>query len=371
MNGTDRQATARSSSAPRPSRRSLAIGALGGVVLLAAGTAYVLGTGVIDGDPVPRAVKDEVQRVNRVRGELIPSVREGPRVLAEETRAAAVLQASTGPVYLWVAPTESGDRCLFLQVVGTEGPDGRPNLGGGCGRGAPGLEASLSGTRVRDGRWLVLVHGRVERPVERVEIRVEDGPRIVPPLSDGFFLVEVPGVADSEVPSLEIVGRAADGRVVSRRKQGRQPNLQEHPVGIAGESPVLEILTRRTRKPIKLYVVERGGERCSVLETPGGTASGCGGGSPPGPREIPIRPNQIGSAPKGMLLLWGEVGRGIATLELRFEDGRVEKLPLARHFTLYQVDPSDFALGRRPVELIGRGTEGRVVGRQTLGPWRS
>jgi hypothetical protein len=71
-----------------------------------------------------------------------------------------------------------------------------------------------------------------------------------------------------------------------------------------------------------------------------------------------------------MLLLWGEVGSEIEKLELRFEDGRVERLPLVEQFTLYQVDPADFVVGRRPIALVGRNSDGTIVGERKLGPWR-
>ena len=355
----------------RRGRRSLAVAAIAGAVLVIAGAAYALGVRFLAGDPAPQAVKDEARLLNEVKGELIPRARTGPRVLADETRAAAVLDASTGPVYLWIAPTETGGSCHFLHVVGTEQPDGRPNLSGGCGRFRTPLDSMLRGTRLRSGSWLVLVYGRVERPVARVEVAVEGGPRLVPPVAaGGYFLAEIPGVGDSRVPTLEVIGLAADGRVVARERRGRPEGLPTRPVDPAGETPVLEILTRRTRKPIRLYAFERDGERCTVLETPGGTGSGCGQAARR-PREIAVFPNQIGSAPKGMLLLWGDVGADVARLELRFEDGRVERLPLVRGWTLYQVAPADFAAGRRPVEVVGRDAAGEVVGRNGLGPWRA
>lgn len=88
------------------------------------------------------------------------------------------------------------------------------------------------------------------------------------------------------------------------------------------------------------------------------------------PDEVGVHPNQIGTTPNGVLLLWGEVGSEIDRLELRFEGGRVEQLPLVNRFALYQVDPDDFVAGRRPLVLIGRDANGKVVGDRKLGPWR-
>ena len=301
---------------------------------------------------------------------MIPRVRAVPGIRVEETRLAASLDASTGPVYLWVAPSERGGQCLFLQVVGNEQPNGRSNLSGGCGRGSAPVDSTLSGTRVRDGRWLSLVYGRVEAPVVRVELELSDKAFAVP-LTGRFFLYELPGAADGDSPPIAVVGYDAAGGEVARRRHGGPAGLGGRPLALEPreDAPLLEIRTRRTQSPIRLYVVERDGRRCTVLVSPGGTSSGCPG-RPPAPREIAVAPNQIGSAPDGMLLLWGEVGREIHRLELRFEDGRVERLPLVDGFSLYQVDPDDFVAGRRPVALVGRSANGDVVAQNELGPWR-
>lgn len=351
--------------------RWLVLATAAAAVLVGAATAYALAREYLVGDPAPPGVKEQAALLNEVKGELIPRVHEGPRIRVEETRLAASLEASTGLVYLWVAPTDRGDYCLFSQVVGTELPNGRPNLSGGCRRGSAPVDSTFSGTRVRDGRWLPLIYGRVDPRVQQLQVIVKDKTLDVP-LTGRFFLFELPGVADGEQPDIEVVGRDASGNELARRKHGVPDAFGTHPpqeIDLSREKPLLEVLTRRTKKPLRLYLVERDGRRCDVLDGPGGTSAGCGGG-PPGPREIPIGPTQIGTAPRGMLLLWGEVGRAITRLELHFEDGRVERLPLVEQFTLYQVDPRDFAAGRRPVALIGRDESGEVVAKRKLGPWQ-
>ena len=341
----------------RRSRWVLALAAA--LALVGAGAAYALAREFLVGDPAPTAVEDEVALLTRVRGELLPSRRPGVVVRAEETRLGAKLQAPTGPVYLWVAPGARGEYC-FTQIVGTELPDGRPNLsGGGCALGGRTFAATATGSRVRD-RCLTVLHGQGARSVRRLEARY-DGRRLPIPLSGRFFLTELPGIGERGLPELTVVALDAERRELGRQTFGRFPIPR--PLDLTGERPVLEILTRRTRKPIRLYALDG----CVVLVTPGGTSRGCGG-RPIRPREIPIGPTQIGSAPTGMVLLDGEVGRAIARLELRFEDGRVERLPLVRGFTLYQVAPRDLAEGRRPVELVGRNEAGAIVARRPLAP---
>lgn len=353
----------------------IALVAAGALLLALGGTAYGLAREYLLGDPAPDPVKEQATMLNKVKGELIPKARTGPGVQAEQTKLAAFLDASTGPVYLWVAPAERGGPCLFMQIVGTEMPDGRPNLSGGCGRGGRTIDWGTSGTRVRDRRFLMLVSGIVSGEVARLDLKV-DGRTDDVPLQGGFFIAELPGSgtneASPEIPSVELTAYDGSGRELARAKS-RPPfhgqSQRPKPIDLSSERPLLEITTRRTGKPIRLYLVERDGERCRVLVSPGGTSSGCGGRSPDAD-EIAVAPNQIGSAPDGMLLLWGEVGSAIARLELHFEDGRIEQLPLTERFTLYQVDPGDFAAGRRPLKLTGRDESGREIGERELGPWQ-
>jgi hypothetical protein len=347
------------------------------------GTAYGLAREYLLGDPAPDPVKEQAAMLNEVKGELIPKATVGPGIRAEETKLAAFLDASTGPVYLWVAPSDRGE-CLFMQIVGTEQPDGRPNLSGGCGRGNRVIDWGIGATRVRDGRLLPLLSGSVGAEVARLELRSEGATTDVP-LQGRYFLLELSGGGNKphpEIPRLELIAYDAAGQELARQKSrppfnpaGRASGPQEppRPIDLTGQRPLIAITTRRTGKPIQLYVLDhvadRGGQRCEVLVTPGGTSTGCGGRSI-GPTEVWVSPNQIGTSPNGMLLLWGEVGSQISRLELHFEDGRIEQLPLMKQFALYQVDPADFAAGRRPLRLLGRDQNGKAVGERKLGPWR-
>lgn len=347
---------------------------LAGIALLIAlgGTAYGLAREYLLGDPAPDPVKQQAAMLNEVKGELIPIARRGPGMRVDETKLAAFLDASTGRVYLWVAPSERSGLCLFTQIVGTEQPDGSPSMGGGCGSGGRTIDWGISATRVRDGRLLVLLSGSVSDKVARLELTSE-GETVRVPLQGRFFLAELSGGGERpspEIPEIELIAYDSVGReLVGEKSRPAWPSERPQPIELSGESPLIEITTRRTGKPIKLYVVERDGERCRVLVSPGGTGSGCGGRSP-GAAEVAVHPNQIGAAPGGMLLLWGEVGSDIAQLELHFEAGRIEQLALVKQFALYQVDPADFAAGRRPLRLVGRDKNGSVVGERKLGPWR-
>ena len=70
-----------------------------------------------------------------------------------------------------------------------------------------------------------------------------------------------------------------------------------------------------------------------------------------------------------MLLYWGAVGSKIKAVELRFENGAHVRLPIREGFVLYQVRPTNFVSGRRPIKLIARDQAGRIVSTRRLGPY--
>lgn len=362
------RAALRSAIAGRRARRSrlLVVAAGLAVLLVGGGTAYALAREFLIGDPAPADVKQEAARANSFGKPIIgPPLPQGPRVRPEGMVLAASLHSSVGGVYLWRAPSDREGDCLFTQIHGTEQPDGRPNLGGGCIGGGRPIDVSASGTRLRDGRWLSLVYGRVDESIQRLVLEL-DRRRLPVPLTGRFFLFELPEVVPGESPPLRFLGYDAAGRQMAEYEQpGSRASDHVCDLDISSERPALEILTRRTRKPLRAYVFEREGRRCQVLTTPGGSSSG-GDAILRGPRDIPLGITQIGSADNALVLIWGVVGDAIDRLELHFDDGRVEQLPLANHVTLYQVDPGDYAQGRQPVKLVGRDAAGKVIAEQPL-----
>lgn len=177
---------------------------LAAITLLIAlgGTAYGLAREYLLGDPAPDPVKQQAAMLNEVKGELIPIARQGPGIRVEETKLGAFLDASTGPVYLWVAPADRGE-CWFEQIVGTELPDGRPNLGGSCGHvpNARPIDWGIRATRVRDGRLLARIAGSVSDEVARLELTSE-GNTVTVPLQGRYFLFEVEGGGRKPEPDI-------------------------------------------------------------------------------------------------------------------------------------------------------------------------
>ncbi|MER3409019.1 MAG: hypothetical protein C4305_09680 [Thermoleophilia bacterium] len=145
-----------------------------------------------------------------------------PGASLEQARAVAQLDTSWGRrASLWVAPTESGGRCVFLQwsVAGEAPLAPQPNGGGECQRGEPlpqpaPLQVSLDWSPLGQGRFGVLVSGRVapESGIARLALRLPAGERPLA-LRSSYFLAEL-GVAPSAsaLPGpATLVGYAADG----------------------------------------------------------------------------------------------------------------------------------------------------------------
>lgn len=352
--------------------RPLVLAAAFVLAAILAAVGYAVVRYVIVGTPAPRAVKDRLRVIDALnKGELIPKKHRSLGVEAEKTRAGAVLQASTGPVYLWVAPTKRGGHCEFLQIVGAELPDGRPNLTGGCSSTEPRrrVEIGNSAMSVR-GKLLGLVFGRAAPPARSVRIRFGSGVRRSFSVSTAGFVL---GEVKPRDPIREITVLDGSGHVVSHQLRrlppvGRRSFPRIKPTGPAHTVAVIH--TVRTHRPIVLRVWPApNGARGTTLITPGGTERGCCG-RPPEQSELSISPDQIGSASShGMLILWGSVGSRIETVELRFEGGTRIDLPIHEGFVLYQIKPANFVSGRRPIELIGRDRSGHVVTTRRLGPY--
>jgi len=84
--------------------------------------------------------------------------------------------------------------------------------------------------------------------------------------------------------------------------------------------------------------------------------------------EIGVSAMNFGGAPGGVLLLVGPAGSDIATLEVRYQDGRTATAHLSEHWVLYEVDPSDYVQGRRPELLVARDASGNEIASERL-PW--
>jgi hypothetical protein len=58
----------------------------------------------------------------------------------------------------------------------------------------------------------------------------------------------------------------------------------------------------------------------------------------------------------------------VASVEIRYQDSTVQRLPLTRRFFLYVVPKNHWPIGKRPSYLIGRTPAGSVIYRRFLYP---
>jgi hypothetical protein len=351
----------------RPLLRPLVLAVALALAAILAAAAYAVVRYVIVGSPAPPSVKADEKLLNTVKGELIPRVHPGSGIEVAKTQAAAVLRASTGPVYLWVAPTIRGGYCAFLQIAGVPSlPDGRANLSGGCTNPPrPRISIGFQATRVHDGRLLGLVVGYAAPPARRVRVRFASGSTHTFTLSaSGFVLAEI----DPSDQVRTITALDKRGIVVAREDLRALPLQVPKPTGPTRTVATLRLLGSHRAVVLRVWPGP-GGIRCITLLTPGGTSKGCGA-RPVKPDQLDVAPAQIGAAPHGFMLLWGAVGGKIKTVHLRFQDGRQIRLEIHHGYVLYQVNPRNFAAGHRPITLVGTDSTGQTIATHRLGPWR-
>ena len=338
-------------------RYAIALAFAGAAVL--AGAAYGIVRELIVGEPAPEEVTQQLARFGQ-EADLIPYKRpDAPET--RNLRVAAVLESSAGRAYLFGAPEGN---CAWTWIEGDLGYQGRLNLGGVCGTGEETFWA-FGRQRFRD-RDVRLLSGRAGPGVARVAVRIGEATVNVPLAGRWFF-------AEFAKDPTALLTYGAAGRLVREyevdlhRPAGAQPVPQLHQVGKARE--VLRINARGGTEVIVLEVARASdGGNCMIVRsdtTP--TNRGCAVPTPE-PREIAVAPMQFGGAPTGVQLLVGPVGAEIATLTVGFEDGRMEEMPIEDGWVLYEVARRDYAVGRRPVELVGRDSSGKEIASKRL-PW--
>jgi len=215
-------------------------------------------------------------------------------------------------------------------------------------------------------RVVRLFAGRAGDGVARVAVRF-DYRTVGVPLSGRWFFAEF-----SKDP-VAVVSYDQDGRVVAEQElphgpvSGRAPAPIPHQVGRATE--VLQIRARGGTELIVLEVARASdGGNCMIVRSDKTPTNRTCSVATPGSHEIAVAPMQFGGAPTGVQLLVGPVGADIAQLQVKFQDGRRDGLPLSENWALYEVVRADYAEGRRPAELIGLDASGQVVARERL-PW--
>lgn len=334
-----------------------------------------------DSEPAPAHVVTEFAQLD-----VAAPAGMAPGVLAAEARDVLEVPLSTGEdAVLWVAPTRSGGFCRGLSTSGRASGGG-----GGCdrdrlGRFSPGLSipgpVGPEGTVLKppiviDGHTLVL-------QAAQVEIRYQDGDVadtpvvwVSGPINAGFFVYEVPRRhwEAGHRPSILVLDDA-DGHELARSKSyldqtlqamsgaGVDPNTGAPAQAIAWERRELIAITTEQGTREALWVApRRGGGQCHWLMSDGrpGREQGC---PPPNTEPQPdIAAGLLsGSAP---ILLEGEVGASVATLELDYRDGDVQRLQAVEGFVMGEIPSRHWPRGHRLYELVALDAEGREISRR-------
>ncbi|MDX6439556.1 MAG: hypothetical protein QOF45_2139 [Gaiellaceae bacterium] len=328
---------------------------------VAAGAAYGIVRELIVGDPAPPEVREQPARFGH-SAELIPVPHPDDPKLDQAT-VAAVLDSSVGRVYLFSSPNSRGG-CVSTWIEGDRGYQGRLNIGSVCG-GESGQSFYAFGEQEYEGKQVRLFSGRAGDGVARVALAF--GERVVDvPLTGRTFLAELPNWPDG------FISYAKDGTVLERRpflRAGGLPSPTRPPHQVTKAREIASIQARNGAEGVRLFVADASdGGYCQIVRSDRTAANrGCSV-PPPGATEIAVGAMNYGGAPGGILLLVGPVGSDIASLELRYQDGRRADVSLHDGWVLYEVEPRDYVTGRRPTVLLGRDANGREVASLRL-PW--
>jgi hypothetical protein len=321
----------------------------------------------IAGEPAPVHVSERLV-AEGAADRLTPFFTGNPNVIAESAHGVAAIDTSAGRATLWAATPEPGPICYFVEFEALTTTTGKPGGEAKCGtRLSAAVPTAINLSRpVVDGRELVIVVGWAHESVASVVLRSPEGDESELPLSERFFIAEVPA---DRVPR-----DFRDGElyvVVARDR--RREELQRWPVAgvprplffnpkLAGPRRTVIDTRDSSGRPMRLsFIPIEGGERCVELKTRGGTSTGCGtelwvdAG-------IQVHPTLM----EGVIFLNGSVGPEVSQLELHHQDGSVLELPIVERFVLHDIPRARFEGGKRPILLVARGHDGAKVVREKV-----
>ncbi len=347
----------------------LAVLALAAVLVT---SAWGLGARILDfvsGEPAPEQVKEQFARELRVKQISPLFERQTPGVIAEQARGVIAIESSAGPIVLWVAPTESGGYCYIVDVQAHPGPRGQPNGESGCDPSPQTNPISwiISNSSV-GGKLLRLLKGHVAPRVASLEIVFAGGESEQLQLVDGFFLRELDTEEDQPTA---LIARDRQG-VVLKRQPLRPPEEMLRFPGqnrVGPERTVSEIQTS-AGYPMRLTIAPgESGLLCVRTYYRGANAGGCN----PDPRDrspaaLDVAPGLWNETEDGkpVVLLQGSVGRDIARLDVRYQDGDTTRIPIHEGFVLFEVPRPNYGEGHLPATLIGRDASGAVIARRPV-----
>ena len=387
--------------APRLRGRRLAIAllvalAVGAPVAFAAARSHLLDFAI--GDPAPAKARAQLDRM------LEPAYgpKEGPPqwrtrkdIVPGSERLVGQMTTSTGAVArMYAVKLRGGGACWFAT--------GLPFNGGGCGGralsrtstigGSIGMMFAHMGKREPGtfGQGVTLSGPVGARAAVSLRVDYKDGASDSVPVKNGWFMYEVPlphthwGHEPIRIEALDRSGHVIAATndpfqlhpaKLPKLEQALEPHtlLAREPLGWHGAA--VELLFAKgtngdefiqARNTAFLHWTERwlcdaavGRDSAITIQHPATT---------PDPVYVAWGRYAKLGPPGGYVYAYGWAGPAVASVEIRYQDSTVQRLPLERRFFLYVVPTSHWAPGARPSYVVGRAASGRVVYRRFLYP---
>jgi hypothetical protein len=304
-----------------------------------------------------------------------------PGVIPNSARKVMTVKYKGRPHVLAVAPTKSGGFCwIWTDLTGScvqdrnevrpEGNDPRDRNPFALGA---GFMADEEGT-------VSLVDGRLlDDRIEHLTLQYEDGQSadipfawVSPPIDAGFYFFEVPEERQVQGRRAHaLVATDGAGEVVARmifpipRSEDIDRSVRL-PDGLVMQLPA-NALVDKARRLIELrtengavliaWLVPRAGDPpCYVW----------GGGRNCTPEGFEAHP--LGAVIQGgpRMLVAGQVRSDVATYELRYEDGDVERVEPVESFVLHEIPSRHYARGHRLERIRALDRNGAVLAGQAL-----
>lgn len=354
----------------RPWRVAIALGLLVVAAGVVANVALGLGIGgrieeFVAGTPAPPPIEERL-RDEVLAERIVPLFGNESVEFTGPAHGVLAIETTGGAAALWTVPTASETSpspvCYLVEFVRLSERAGRPLGDSRCIR-RPFPTEGLSWARTKqevDGRIIAVVAGVVAPNVVSTILRSADGAESQITLEGGFFLAELRDPdANYDLLAFDSNGSMTATAQITWFSAGLQDIRNIKPTG-----PPRTIIETRDSigRPLRLTLRPAEDGNACLASGPGMT---CGPESGlRAEKGISVGPSLTAK----VFTLQGSVGPEIGTLELLYEDGTTERLPIVERFVLFGVKPERFEEGRRPVVLVGRDDAGRVVAERPLSP---
>ncbi len=359
--------------------RVVAVGAAAALAVVVAAPALGLHRVIIDwfeAEPAPERVQLEFNRLT-----VMAPVGMDTGIIPNTARKVTEVRHDGNVHVLAVAPTRSGGFCFQW----TE-------LSGGCRkdrtppppppRASPDLNRFLLGTS-----WSPDANGVLQQiggnllatETRRLVAEFADGTEaeipvvwVSPPIDAGFYLYFVPpGHRRPGHHLAALVAEDADGEVIARQTFELTPaqEIERYvrlPDGQVASLPAKAIVDD-ARRIIDFRATN--GQRIAVWVIPTTDGGRCyvhnrGGGCPPRELDVPMAAGIYGGARP--VLFGGQVRDEVAVVELRYEDGDMERVKPVEGMILHEIPPTHYERGHRLELAIALDSKGSVVERQPM-----